>query len=131
MSADILAGRYPLSTPDGTAIPLDIIKPLALGKIVFVAGGYTSCDIPAAYAGKLLVAYSSVECYISEDAVPVVPTVNAFTAKMIYIPAGVLIVFVAGAAKIAAIGVAAAGTLHIQVADTWAGLALKAQLNRI
>jgi len=131
MPTDIV-NRYPLSTPNGQAIPLDIIKPIALMKITFNFATYVAAtDLAASYSGKVFVATTDQDCYISFANSPTVPVSGTVIEDVIYIPAGATVAFVTDSLKLAAIGLSAAGHVEIQICETWAGLAIAAQINRI
>lgn len=123
--------RYPLSTPDGQAIPLEVIKPLAYVSIPFTLAGFsTVVDLTATYLDKILVAFSEEGCYLSSLAIPVAPVSGVISPSIIYVPAGIAIAFVTNSTSLSAIGNTVLGTVHIQIVDTWAGLALETQITR-
>lgn len=125
------AQRYPLSTPEGTAIPLEVVKPLGILRIPFTASAYASVNLNAAYQDKIFVAFSKTEdCYISFAASPAAVVDSVVSADIIHVPAGTLLAFVSNTLYLSAQGVSASGTVIIQIVDTWAGLALEAQLTR-
>lgn len=124
------SNRYPLSTPDGKAIPLDLIKPMGVLRLPFTATSYNAQSIGSIYQDKLFTAYSTEDCYLSFAASPGAVADNVVTANILFVPAGVMIAFITNSLYLAARGVSASGIVHIQIVDTWAGLLLEAQVNR-
>lgn len=124
------ANRYPLSTPDGKAIPLDLIKPMGVLRLPFTASAYNAQSINAIYQDKIFTAYSTEDCYLSFAASPGAIADNTVTANILFVPAGVMIAFITNSLYLAAKGVSVSGSVHVQIVDTWAGLLLEAQVNR-
>lgn len=122
--------RYPLSTPDGKAIPLDLVKPLGVLRLPFTSASYNAQSISAIYQDKIFTAYSSEDCYLSFAASPTTVVDNTVAPDILFVPAGVMIAFTTNSLYLAAQGVSASGTVHIQVVDIWAGLLLETQVNR-
>lgn len=122
--------RYPLSTASGQAIPLDVIKVLGLIRLPFTAAAFNSQTLNAAYQDKLFAAYATEDCYIDTRAVPVLLVDNVTETDLIFIPAGVMVVFISNSLYLTARGVLTSGTLHVQIIDTWAGLVQETQLTR-
>ncbi len=127
-----IINRYPLSTPNGMAIPLDIIKPIALLRIDFNTSSFVAAiDLSAIYANKIFVATSNQDCYLHVGDTPASPVSGTALPDVIYIPAGVTLAFVTDSLQIAAIGITNSGRVDIQICETWAGLAIEAQVNKI
>lgn len=122
--------RYPLSTPDGKAIPLDIVKPLGILRLPFTNLSYNSQLISSIYQDKIFTAYSTVDCYLNFSAPSPAVVDNVVAADMLFVPAGVLVAFVTNSTLLAVIGITSSGILHVQIVDTWAGLLLETQVNR-
>lgn len=132
MPVSDIVNRYPLSTPNGQSIPLDVVKPIGLLRINFNSSSFTSAtDLASTYADKVFIATTTEDCYIHIGATPAVPVSGIMQVDTIFIPAGATLSFVMDSLKIAAIGVTAVGRLDIQICETWAGLAIAAQINRI
>lgn len=124
------ANRYPLSTPDGKAIPLDLIKPLGVLRLSFTAAAHNSQTLPSAYQDKIFTAYSTEDCYLDFKATPAAVIDDVVSTDTLFIPAGVLIAFISNSLYIAARGSTASGIVQIQIIDIWAGLLLESQVNR-
>lgn len=124
------AGRYPLSSPDGQAIPLEVIKPLGVLVINHTTAGFTATTIPSAYIDKIFIASSTQDCYISTSASPVSPTPGTVAANIIYVPATMTVAFVGNTDTLNIKSISANGQLILQIVDTWASLALEQQITR-
>lgn len=123
------ANRYPLSTVDGKAIPLEVIKPLGVIRLPFTATAFNVQVLSDAYEDKILMLSSSEDCYLDFAAAPTSPVDDVVLPSMVFVPAGVLIACVTNSVYLNVIGVSTSGILHIQLVDTWAGLALETQIN--
>jgi hypothetical protein len=126
--------RYPLSTPDGRAIPFEVLRPLGFISKTFTSAGSTaSIAIPATV--QVLSVYATEECIVTfaasgASAAAIVD--GTLVDDTVFIPAETLMVlsppidFAAFAIR----GVSANGTARIQFIDHWAGLALASQYIR-
>lgn len=123
--------RYPLSTPDGTAIPLDLIKPMGILRLPFITASYNAQTIAATYQDKLFTAYATEDCYLSFAASPAAVVDDVVTTDTLFVPAGVMLAFTTNSLYLAAQGVSVNGIVHIEIVDVWAGLLLETQVNRI
>lgn len=122
--------RYPLSTPEGNSIPLEVVKPLGLLRIPFTSAAYASVILASTFQDKIFIASSDVDCYVSIEQTPENVVDSVVSNDIIYIPAGTMIAFISNTLYLSARGVSASGTVHIQIIDTWAGLALETQISR-
>lgn len=125
------AQRYPLSSADGQAIPLEVIKPLGVLVVDFTITGYTAVSIPAAYVDKIFIASSSEDCYISTSASPVSVVAGTVATDIVHVPSTMVVAFVANSTTLNVRGVSAVGRVILQIADTWASLSLEQQVTRI
>ena len=126
-----IAGRYPLSTVTGDAIPLDILKPLAVIPVNYNAGAFSAFSLNAAYTDKPLNCYSTTDCWLTWAGAPILPSNGVANVSTLFIPAGILISFIANATSFNVSGDALAGKLILQVVEAWSGLALEIQTNRV
>lgn len=126
--------RYPLSSPEGRAIPLEIIRPYGcLTKSFTAIGSTASITIPAEIS--IMSVLADEDCIIqfatsSASAEALVDgTVQANAA---FVPAGIIIVLspAQGLGTFAIRGIANSGSAKIQYIDRWAGLALASQFIR-
>jgi hypothetical protein len=122
------AQRYPLSTADGTAIPLEVVKPLATTSVAFSVSSFASVTVNTEWKDKIFVAYSDTDCYINFSATPAAVVDKIFTVNTIFVAAGTIVAFVINSTSLHVIGTSAAGTAHISIMDTWAGLMLERQI---
>lgn len=122
--------RYPLSTADGKAVPLDVVKPLACIPLDMNIFTFTSITIPAAYVDKLFVIEPSADCYISMIVTPVAVVPNAINDGVIFCSLGSVTTIVANSTKLSVMSIANSGVCHIQVLDTWAAIALESQITK-
>lgn len=125
------ANRYPLSSPEGQAIPLDVVKPLGVIRLPFTSASYNSQVLSSAYQDKLLMLSSSADCYLDSNAVAVPIVDNIVSANNVHVPAGTLVIVVINSVHLNVIGVSASGSLHVQILDTWSKVAIEAQISRI
>lgn len=125
------SGRYPLSTVSGDAIPLDILKPLAVIPVNYSVGAFSPFSLSAAYTDKPLNAYSTTDCWLTWAAAPTLPSNGVANLSTLFLPAGILISFIANATSFNVSGDVVAGKLILQVVEAWSGLALEVQTNRI
>lgn len=125
------AGRYPLSTGDSQAIPLDIIRPEGLIMIQFSKDHpSTAVTLPAGYDCYSL--HSDVQCMIqfaASNASAAVPADRVFVADALCVPAHTVLIMSPpiGKRSISVISTKNPGTLIIQAIQTWSGLSLKNQ----
>lgn len=122
---------YPFSTEDSKAIPLDIIRPLAVLKKNFTAV-ITPLVIPAGW--KVASFFSSTGCFLEVEATSLAaPLVDGtIYSNTLFIPPNCVVTatIVEGPARIASYD-GAAGFLIIQHIQKWAGLALQGRVSRI
>lgn len=118
--------RYPLSTPEGAAIPLDIMKPHSFMQKDFTEVVSAALAVPD---GIEIVSFTASEdCIIRFGAAAVVPADGVSYPDTIYIDKDVRVCVAPRAATFTVIATSAVGTLHAQFIEKWAGLALTKQL---
>lgn len=123
---------YSFSTEDGKAIPLDIIRPLAIMLQAVNAGSQTSITIPVTW--KVASFYSSVGCFI-EFASALMPwpiLANTEYTDVLFVPPNIIVTatVIPGVAIISPAS-GSAGSIIIQQIQKWAGLALRRQASSI
>lgn len=122
---------YPFSTEDNKAIPLDIIRPLALIRKSVLSGSLASLTIPADW----LVAsfYSPSGCIIQfvDTSMPSSLADGVSYSNCLLVPPNCVVTatVLPGAAKAAGLG--SASYVIIQQVQKWAGLALQRQLSKV
>lgn len=131
--ADI-SGRYPLSTADGKAIPLDTVRPYGIVKKSFLsASGSSAISIPSTVS--VVAAYATEDCFIkfaASGATISAPSDGVAMTDAIFVPADSLMVFTPPVDKrsIAIIGDSANGSLILSYLETWNGLSMQSQVTR-
>lgn len=121
--------RYPLSTPDGMPIPLEIMKPHSfLSKTFLTSASTAAITVPAD------VEIMSITC--SEDCIIVFGATATLPVDGVAIPDAVVVdqwlrVCVAPKASTFYIrGLSADGEARIQFIEKWAGLAVQTQYTK-
>lgn len=126
-------GLYPFSSPDGQAIPFDIIRPLGLIKQDF--NGVASGNIAIPATAELLVMMTTQECFVQLDGAVAAPADGVHTTGLFIIPAGaVFVIDHNAAASFSVIRVGATadydGTLYVMTATKYKDLRKSAQFAR-
>lgn len=118
---------YPLSSPQGAAIPLDIIKPKNLVKFDFAASTAADVTIPAGYNTCWL--YATADCILRFSATNLPNALIAGTNYdlSLFIPAKTPITLVVTPGECSLLGIDASGSLYINDVQQWAGLVLNKQ----
>lgn len=112
-----IAGRYPLSTGDGTAIPFHVIRPIELGRI-----DYTSTPsgvISIGLTNQVAVLYASSDCIVRFGNVVSIPSSGSSLTDALYIPAGFIVSCQFSDDGLSVVEVSEPGTLWIQLHQTW------------
>ena len=130
-----VAGRYPLSSADGQAIPLDIIRPEGLIMVEFTefAG---STGVKLSESTDCFMLKSDRECLIrfstSGATVASIPVAGTEALDYLFVPANYLAMISPPIGKRFAsiIGLTTSGTCIIQYLQSWSGLRSKSQNNR-
>lgn len=113
-----LLGLYPLSSPDGQAIPYEVIRPIGLIRQDFTDTGSAAITIPA--AAELLSLFANATCIVRFGATAAVPANGAHDIDSILVAANTYMnVDHNGAANFSVIGVSEAGTLFVTTVQKW------------
>lgn len=120
--------RYPLSSPDGKPIPLEIIKPHGYIRRGFTDISAVSVGLPAEV--EILSLHSSWDCIISFSGDAEIPVDGVLLSQGIFLPKNMRITVAPTSTSLSVIGDSGSGTLHIQAIDKWVGLATQSQLDR-
>ena len=121
--------RYPLSTTDGQAIPLEVINPKGIVRIPFdnlLGSQLFTIPVPT----ELISVFTSAECIISFNKIAALPADNTYIPDTIHVPRSVGIVFAPPSLHLSIIGLQGAGVAMLQIHEPWAGLALAQQYKR-
>ena len=120
--------RYPLSTPDGLSIPLDVIKPHSIVLLNFTT--MTASAVVAIPDGiEIASLYSTEDCVIQFGGTAAVPANGVNTPNALVLTKDVITVIAPPLVTLTAIGLSTAGSLRIQFIEKWAGLALVKQIS--
>lgn len=119
---------YPFSTPDGKAIPLDILKPSYLGIYAFPADASVSFTLPE--ESQVAMFISTVPAIVSFSAALDAFSSGQLLANTLIIPEKSIVASSILNPTFHVRGIAEAGTLYIQIIEKWAGLALIKQYSR-
>jgi hypothetical protein len=113
---------YPFSTPQGSAVPLEVVKPKTLVSYAFPIGS-SSIVIPAGISACWI--YSTQDCILRLDgvALPAALVDGVAYSNSMFIPAAtpMSVIIAAGDAQI--LGLTEAGNLYINGIEQWAALA--------
>lgn len=121
--------RYPLSTPEGVAIPFDILKAHSYLKKSFThVAASTAVNVPADV--EIVIFSSNEDCIIKFGGVASVPADGVSQADTICVEKDVRIAVAPNADTFTVIGETAVGALRVQFIQKWAGLAVQAQYRK-
>lgn len=123
--------RYPQSTPDGEAIPFEIIRPLGLILVAFSSVASANITIPA--GAGFLVLRADADCLIQLDGVVAVPADGVHIVGLVALNAGeILVLDHNGAATLSVIRYGTTnGVLKVQTITKYADIRKSAQLERL
>jgi hypothetical protein len=114
-------GLYPFSTQDGKAIPLDIVKPLALFPVTINDGAVNDFTLPEGF--ELVNIYATMNCILRIGATITAVVNETELSNSIFVPSDVPMDIVMVPGPCAVWGVAgAAGTLYITAIQQWGAL---------
>jgi len=121
---------YPFSTEDNKAIPLDIIRPLAILRVAVVVATLKDITIPADWAVASFYCPSGCIIQFVDATLPAVLVDNTLYNNCLFIPPNCVVTatVLPGATKVLGLG---GSFLIIQQVQKWAGLALQRQLSKI
>lgn len=114
------SGVYPLATPSGEAIPLDVINPIAAGFNVVDASGATSLVLPPETSTAVL--YSTVDAFARLNSTFSPITAGVMYDDAIFLPAGVAVSVLLSAGTLYLRSVADAGNVYVQLTEKWNSL---------
>ena len=122
---------YPFSTEDNKAIPLDIIRPVALLRQAISASSLAALIIPDGWAVASF--YSPTGCLIQfvDTTLPVSPADGVAYANTLLVPPNCVVTstILAGASRV--LGLSGTSYIIVQQIQKWAGIALQRQLSNI
>ena len=122
--------RYPLSTPEGVAIPLDVFKPHSFLRKSYLAGAASAAvSVPASV--EIMSVTSDTDILVKFGGTAVIPADNVLAENTVLIEKNSRVCVAPTAATFTIIGISEAGTCSIQFIDKWAGLAVQTQYTRI
>lgn len=116
-----IKGLYPLSTQDGKAIPLDVVKPSTLVKADFVAATPLSVTIPADTAICYLFATKACVLRMAAVALPAVLVSGTEYANAIFIPENMPMTLLLEAGEAYVLG-EESGSIYISAVEQWGAL---------
>ena len=120
--------RYPLSTPDGTSIPLDVFKPHSVVLLSF-SNMVASAVVAIPDGIEIASLYSTEDCIVQFGGTAVIPGNGVNKADALILTKDVITNVAPPLVTMTVIGITAAGSLRIQFIHKWAGLALPKQLS--
>lgn len=124
-------GRYPQSTPDGDAIPFEIVRPAGCIKVAIQAAAINGTVIPD--INSFLVFHASAACYVVLNGNAAALVANTYTPDVIFIAADeVVVIDHNGATTFGVIRAEAVdGTLHVEVCKKYVDVRKSVQLERM
>ncbi len=125
------SGVYPFATPDGQAIPLDIIKGTAAIVLPFTRGVISTCTLPEyAVVGVLL---SKKACLIQFGGGPLttLPGDGDVVTNGVIVPDNGILTVALEPGQLHVMGLENTGVLYIQLIEQWAAIGLRTQFARI
>ena len=120
--------RYPLSTPDGISIPLDVIKPHSY--ILKSVGATVSASIAVPAAIEIISFAATEDTVICFGGTAIVPPDGSPQANTLVVLKGTRVTIAPPASTFTVIALGTTGYLHCQFIDKWAGLALQTQYSK-
>lgn len=120
--------RYPLSTPDGIAIPFDVIRPTGFIRKAFDVTVSVAVAIPSDCE---IISFTATEdCLVCFGGTAIIGADGALQADTVFIQKGTRVTVAPTAETFTVISYSVAGYLYCQLIDKWAGLALNTQYKR-
>lgn len=121
--------RYPLSTPDGTPIPMEIIKPHSFVQKNFIAG-IVSAAVAVPTDVEIMSITTTEDCIIKFGGTAALPVDNTPLLDSMFIDKNVRICLAPKAATFTIMGISLDGVANIQFIEKWAGLAVQTQYQK-
>lgn len=120
--------RYPLSTPDGIAIPFDVIRPYGFIRKATATAVSATVSIPDVTE---IISFSATEdCIVCFGGTAIVASDGALQLNSVFIQKGTRVTVAPTFNTFTVISLSVAGYLYCQLIDKWAGLALETQYNK-
>lgn len=121
--------RYPLSSPDGTPIPLEIMKPHSfLQKSFLTSAASASITVPADV--EIMSITVTEDCILKMGGTATLPTDNIALADAVLIEKYTRICIAPKLETFTLRGLTANGVANIQFIEKWAGLAVQTQYQK-
>lgn len=118
--------RYPLAAPDGTAIPLEVFKPLSFMRKSFTTTVSGTLNVPAGC--EIMSVMASADCFISFGGTAAVPPDGSAVANLVFLPKILRMTIAPPTDTFTVIGDGVSGNIHIQFIDKWASVLLQTQV---
>lgn len=120
--------RYPLSTPDGISIPLDVIKPHSFIRKATALSVSGSISIPDVVE---IISFAATEdCYICFGGIATIASDGVLQPNVVFVQKGTRVTVAPTANNFTVLALDTAGYLYCQLIDKWAGLALQTQYTK-
>jgi hypothetical protein len=120
--------RYPLSTPDGIAIPLDVIRPHSfLAKTTALV---VSAPVAIPSAVEIASFTATEDCLVCFGDTAIIAADGVLQPDTIFIQKGARVTVAPTASTFTVIAMSTPGYLYCQFIDKWAGLALETQYRK-
>lgn len=120
--------RYPLSTPDGIAIPFDVIRPI--GFIRKATGLAVSGVVDIPEDCEIISFTATEDCLVCFGGTAIVAADGVLQPDTLFIQKGTRVTAAPTFPTFTVIALSAGGYLYCQLIDKWAGLALNTQYKR-
>lgn len=120
--------RYPLSTPDGMAIPLEIMRPYGYIRKGF--SGTVSAQVLVPDGIEIVLLYSTEDCLIRFGGNAAISVDGVLSLDTVFLPKDMRICVAPTSTYLTVIADSLSGQLSIQFIDRWAGLSLPVQTGR-
>lgn len=121
--------RYPLSTPEGVAIPLDIMRPYGYLRKGFST--VVSSNIPIPDELEIVLLYATEDCLVTFGGNAEASVDGIMQLNTVFIPKDMRICVAPTSTFFTVRGDALSGQLSVQFIDKWAGLVIQNRLKRI
>jgi len=117
-----ISDAYPLATPDGTSIPMDIVRVHVLDKITFNNLTGTALNTALVVPDMAYVLYATEDCIVDFTTVAS-NTLNNNKAVLVLKGERAYVMLPIDATSFSVIGISTIGDLYVQQIVPWAGLA--------
>lgn len=120
--------RYPLSTPDGISIPLDVIRPNSFLLLDFTLVVSAAITVPTGV--EIMSMTATEDCIINFGGNAVDPVSGTIYSGSICVERDQRVTVAPIATTFTVIGETASGVLRVNFIDNWAALTLTTQQQR-